>query len=124
MSANLARTQGLGMPVTRSLPKTDLRARDHEPTFRKDEMRRLYRSELYRKVLDLLAAGENVKTVAVDLTLSDQNTRQRRRTHLPHLGRRGHVRHSATAGGTKLSFCSGTRGEDCSVGALFTRTGV
>jgi hypothetical protein len=87
-------------------------------------MRRLYRSELYRKVLDLLAAGENVKTVAVDLTLSDQNTRQRRRTHLPHLGRRGHVRHSATAGGTKLSFCSGTRGEDCSVGALFTRTGV
>jgi hypothetical protein len=77
-----------------------------------------YSSELYRKVLDTRPADENVKTVAVDLTLCHQKTHQRRYTHLT---RCGHVQHSATAGGTEPSFRSGTRGKDCMVGALFAQ---
>jgi transposase len=48
---------------------------------------RRYPPELRRKALDLLAAGEPVKKVALDLGLGDQTIYQWRRTHLPHLGR-------------------------------------
>ncbi|WP_431947237.1 transposase [Actinacidiphila sp. bgisy167] len=50
-------------------------------------MPRRYPPELRRKALDLLAAGEPVKKVALDLGLGDQTIYQWRRTHLPHLGR-------------------------------------